>query len=222
MPYRRKYRKKFRSRRKRTGGYMPYIKGAYSAYTLARRAMAGIWKLKGLVNSEMHKLDMTASNSVDTTGVADPMCKVAVGDTYDTRTGNSIYVRSLNIKGDISYNTSFTGPQFVRLAVVQDTQQIGDTNPTTGDIYEGTGAFCHLNPNTVGRFKVLYNQCYSVDQYNPARVYDINIPLRHHVRYNGSLNTDIQRGALYFVQMSTASTNTPVVSYRARLSFHDN
>jgi len=227
MPYKKSYgkRKRYSKRSYRGGGsfWNSFSKNykTVSKYTNFAEIWSAISKLRGLVNSEMHKLDMAASNSVTTAGVIDPMCKVAVGDTYADRTGNSIYARALNIKGFCQLGASETS-NIIRLAIVHDTQQISDTTPALTDIYEAVSVNAHLAPATVGRFKVLYDKCYTFDANNVQRKWEINLPMRHHVRYNGTATTDLQKGALYFVQMSNYVTNAPVCAYKARLSFHDN
>lgn len=201
----------------------PWYSRKYSAMDAGRYALSQIWRLKGLINSEMHKLDNVASAvSVVNTGVVDCMNKVATGDSISTRTGNSIYVRSLNIKGSYAIGTSETS-NFIRLAVVLDTQQISDTSPSWTDIYETTSTLAHLNPATVGRFKVLKDMRIVMNSANkPNGQFELNIPMRHHVRFNGTADTDIQKGSIYVVYLGSYTTNAPLLNYRARLSFHDN
>lgn len=223
MPRKYANRRKVQRRRRRTRP--GFFNQKYSVNQIARAAWKGVWKLKGLVNSEMHKLDMSAINVVDNSGLLDPMCKVGVGDTYADRTGNSVFARSLNIKGVASWNPSVTtGTQMLRLACVQDNQQIGDTNPSYTDVYEAASSVAHLNPATVGRFKILYDKTIPLSAQVPLVPYEINLPMRHHVRFNGTGNTDIQKGALYFSQIAgiQGGSTGPTNSYRARLSFHDN
>lgn len=220
-------RKKFTSKRRRGrkgGKSSPWYDKKYSAVQLARKAWDGVWRLKGLVNSEVHKNDMNSGlTTIPNTGVIDSMVKIAVGDTYADRTGNSVYARSLNIKGVFALGASET-QSFIRMAVVIDTQQIGDTNPAFTDIYEAASSIAHLNPATVGRFKVLKDLTYVISSGgDPIKGFEINLPMRHHVRFNGTANTDIQKGAIYLVYTSSMYvTNPPTVLYRARLSFHDN
>lgn len=230
MSYKRGFKRKSYGRprySKRRGrgrmGILGYAKAGMSAYSMAKSALAAIWRLKGLVNSEMHKLDNSASNTVTSaSGVVDPMCKVAVGDTYADRTGNSIFVRALNFKGTVALGASET-TTILRLIVLEDLQQIADTTPAVTDIYESTSVNAHLNALTVGRFKILRDIRIVVDSQNPLKGFEINCPMRLHVRYNGSATTDIQKGALYFVQLAGGyTTNAPNCSYKARLSFHDN
>lgn len=223
MPYKRrrqtrrpmKRRRGFKRRRTGWGGYLR------TGLSLARQ----VWKLKGLVNSEMYKYDLVNQTpSPGTTGTVTHLTSVAQGDGDGNRTGNSIFVRALNIRGHVQRNSAGSSVQIVRIAIIMDTQQIADSAPVFSDIYEGTDVLSHLNSDTVGRFKVLYNQVITLDSVSvPLRPFQINLPMRHHVRYNGVNGTDIQRGALYFVAVSSqASANYPAITFDARLSYHDN
>lgn len=230
MPYYKKRR--YPVRRRRRPARRGYNWGGMSKFykTVAENtSMDAVWAaingLKGLVNSEMHKFDSAAitNSNILNTGNVDGLCKVAVGDTFADRTGNSIYARALNINGLLSWNSaSATGPQYVKLSVVKDMQQVSDTDPAYGDIYESTTTLGHLNSATVGRFKILWTRTY-VLQYDRQQIpFKINLPMRHHIRYNGTAGTDIQKGDLYITYLGTSSNNYPLISYRSRLSFHDN
>lgn len=182
-------------------------------------------KLKGLVNSEMFKYDQsqTALNLTNSGGILH-LTSVTQGDGDGQRTGNSIFVRSVNIKGVLKFNTSSTSfGQPCRLMVVLDTQQGSDSSPSVLNILESATTYSHLNSETVGRFKILKSYIINLSTgTNPVRPFQINIPMRHHVRFNGTAPTDIQRGGLYFVYMSNEGSLYPTMDYEARLSYHDN
>lgn len=225
MPYKRKYVKRGRRRyyRKKVSGGFGGMSLA-SAWKTAKWAAQQAWKIKGLVNSEMMKLDTSASGvSIPTTGVVTHMTAVAQGDTDASRHGNSIYVRALNIKGYVRMNSAATASVY-RLSVIIDTQQVGDTSPTYSDIYESADVNSHLNNATVGRYKILKNIVLTLVQgQTDVRYFDINIPMRHHVRYNGTATSDVQKGGIYLVRVSNEGVGyTPSDTYEARLSYHDN
>lgn len=216
------YRKGYRKRNKGSKS-TPWYDQKYSATDAARYALSQVWRLKGLVNSEMLKQDIQYSESSTNAGVVDPLTEIAQGDSSSTRTGNSIYVRSVNVKGLWNWNSAGDANQTVRCVVIQDTQQIGDTRPAWTDVFAHATVVSHLNPNTVGRFKILYNQVFDLNTQNPRRHFEINLAMRHHVRFNGANSTDIQRGGLYMLHLSTqASTNYPTLYGESRVSYHDN
>lgn len=226
MPsYPKRYARKKYSRRKtyRSGGLT-----VRKAYQGAAWAAKQIWKLKGLVNSEMFKLDLNDFGTVITN--AGSYCyhltAVPIGDTDITRTGNSIFVRSINIRGQLIYNpTSGVTPTGCRIMVFMDTQQVGDTAPFIGSVIDATagGVNAHMLSTTVGRFKVLYSRILYTDSINRTVIpINVNLPMRHHVRFNGSGANDIQKGGIWFVALSDQATNGPKLLWNSRTSFHDN
>lgn len=216
---RRRFVKRRRLGRRRAAPYGGFIKSA-------AWAAKQIWKLKGLVNSEMYKLDTVWTPALMTNGFCSLIPKIAIGDGDSDRTGNSIFARSFNFSGQLTHNATGANNQVVRISVIMDTQQIGDTSPSYTDIYETTSPYAHLNSNTVGRFKVLFSQTYVVNNYDKnLALVRINLPMRHHIRYNGSAITDIQRGGLYICaacdEPGTAD-KMPLIGGEHRLSYHDN
>jgi len=228
MPYR--YAKKSFSRRKpyKSRSYKPrsVASGLYNYKFSVADVARQVWKLKGLVNSEMYKFDFAGQTYIPySSGSVAPLTGVAQGDGDGNRTGNSIFARSLNVKGYVQHNTSGDAIQIVRVALVQDTQQIGDTAPVFSDIYEGTDVNSHLNSETVGRFKILYNQVLILDQVNaPLRKFEINKAMRQHIRFNGNGAGDVQKDGIYLVMVSSqgGAANGPTLKFDSRLSYHDN
>lgn len=223
MPYSKYGRRKKMYRRTRKA--VPWYARKYNVRDLARKAWQGVWKLKGLVNSEMLKKDVTESGTPVTTAGAYSvnLSPIAQGDGPSDRTGNSVFARSLNIKGQIIFNASGSTTQFMRVAVVLDTQQVGDTSPAYTDLYSSAAYNAHVNVNTAGRFKILYSKTIETDSVNNlARPLLINIPMRHHIRFNGTASTDIQKGGIYILASGSEATNGPYIRYESRLSYHDN
>lgn len=221
---RKMYRRKTLRRTRRAG--RSWYNRKYSAMDMGKMALSQIWKLKGLVNSELYKLDTVYANGVIGQGSVVSLHPIAIGDGDNQRTGNSVFVRSWNFKGLLGHNALGNLNQTVRLSVVMDTQQIGDTAPAYTDIYESASPYAHLQSNTVGRFKVLFSRTYTLDAAQAlTRLVNINLPMRHHVRFNGSASTDIQKGGLYFCISSDetgAAGLFPYIQGESRLSYHDN
>lgn len=225
MPTYRKKSYKKRYIKKRKSGWGPWFR-KHTGSSLAAAAMYGVEKLKDLVNAEMFKFDSTFSgeNITQATPLVQPLHGVANGDNDTSRTGNSIFVRNWNLKGLLYRSTAGDAVQMVRLSVILDTQQVSDTSPSYTDIYEVAQPWAHLNSNTVGRYKVLYSKVYTLDTVKSLSVpIEINLPMRHHIRYNGTSGTDIQKGGLYLCAVSTQATaNYPILLGEYRLSYHDN
>lgn len=231
MPYGSRF-KRIKRRRGRRPYRPPSMRSTFSRMnvgqiaSIAYGAYKGVNYLRGLVNSEMKKHDVTTSLLPSDAGAVLHLTDIAQGDTDATRDGNSIFLRAINLRGNIVYNSTTAGIQYVTISIVMDKQQVSDTTPSWGDIYDTSGSaiFAHLNNATVGRFSVLYSKTFTLDGVNKiATVFKINKSFRHHVRYNGTASTDIQKGGVYFVYSSNVpTTNFPSINLTSRASFHDN
>lgn len=225
MPYYRK-RRTFKRRTFKRRRSTPWYNRKYSVAQMASKAIKGVNYIRGLVNSEMLKQDFSTSSALDiATGVVTHLTAFAIGDDDFNRTGNSIYVRHIYSRGEIVMDSAATSTT-VRLMLVQDTQQVGDTSPVVNDIIGGTDnsfkVYRPLNADTVGRFSILYSRNFILNSQRPSVLFNIRKTMRLHVRYNGTATTDIQRNGLYLVAFSNEATNTPDISSITRVSYHDN
>lgn len=210
-----------KSFKKRSSG-SNWVGKAKSAAALAMSAWRGVQYLKGLVNAEKHKVDFSpVSGTINTSPTGACVSALATGDDELSRTANSVLTNYLLIKGKVQLHSSANFSQ-VRLVVVRDKQQIGDTSPTYTDVYESAGTQAFLNKNTVGRFDILYDRMCDLDSNNPQIIINHYIKLNQHVRFNGTASTDIQKGGIYFFAVSDQGTNLPTVGMSVRLAFYDN
>lgn len=219
MVYRRRQN---RSRRYRRRLYRPRQSNFQRYAGYAVKALKGVNYIRGLVNSEVFKHDIVYNTIITNSGVLVPLTSLAEGNGDDDRTGNSIFVRSVNLDGSIAMSGS--NNTVVRLALIKDSQQISDTTPAWTDVYESTSMNTHLNSNTVGRFTVLYSKKFTlISGFSNHKVISMNKAMRMHVRYNGATGTDVQRNGLYLALISNqASPNAPAPEFHIRVSYHDN
>lgn len=226
MPYKRtrKFRGKRRSYRKKTSSWNSWFQKGVTPKEAIDYAVSGVSYLKGLVNSELYKYDDVLASAVTTSGVISSMNLIAQGDGEGQRTGNSIFVRNIAMQGQAIRNASGATPdsQVVRLVIFQDTQQIADTAPAITDVLETNSVNSYLNKANVGRFKVLFNKKMYLSSQMPQVPFNYFKTLRHHIRFNGSATSDVQKGGLYYFFISNEATNGPSIAMRLRVSYHDN
>lgn len=220
MPYKRNYRRR-NYKKKRYVRRVPANRQPTTWQAVSKLA-SDIWYLKGLVNSELYKFDTAISTTVVNTGSVQNLCQIATGDTEVTRTGNSIFVRSVYVILNTSMSQSANNTLF-RIALVQDKQQIGDTAPAITDVYEGATPQSALYKATVGRFKILWTRTvpFSITGNQTAMIKKF-FKCRIHVRYNANTTADLQKNGLYLMMSSDEATNGVAVAGTARLSYHDN
>lgn len=227
MPYRRRKRPSTRRRKRRS--VVPWSRKKYcitpaDAYTYARRSFS---YLSGLVNSELFKYDTNATSQAideDSPYVLN-LTAIGQGDNTAQRTGNSILARKLNIR--MLFRQDNNQEASVRIMLVRDKQQVGDTAPTVADVLANTTMTSFLLASTAGRFDILYNRVITlIPSQSTQRQLAINKVMRSHVRYNGTATTDIQKNGLYLMIFSTRTSveaDGPVLeNISTRLSYHDN
>lgn len=220
MPYRRYNKRRYKRRRyKRRGGYTTMG----SAMFLAKKAYRGIRYLKGLVNAEKFHLDTTYSGQViNSTGVVTHLSAIAQGDNDPGRSGNSIYVRGISFSFSLNMNASATNT-WVRFVMLIDTQQVGDTAPSLTDVFESNNVGALMNHLTLGRYNILIDKVYTFNISNLTAIQRKGYKsMRHHVRFNGTASTDVQKGGIYLMWVSNEGTNTPVLTGMFRVFYHDN
>ena len=213
----------FRRRRSQKRSRKSWYNRKYSALQLAAKAWKATRYIKGLVNSEMLHHRIGGNFTIDSTGGLLSLASISQGDSDSGRTGNSIFARNLSMNLNVKINASNLATQFIRIVLLQDNQQISDTTPTISDVLDSAYPNAPLNQSTAGRFTIIRNWEFYLNATNqPGRVLKKYFKLWHHIRYNGSASTDIQRGGLYLLYISDQATNPPTVGYQIKLGYHDN
>lgn len=217
------YRKKAYPRRGRKKA--PWYKKKYNAFQLAQKAAQGVYYLKGLVNSEKHYRDDTYELGTNRS-IVHTLNDIPIGDGNDQRTGNSILARSLYIRGHMEINGAVLENTRVALLIVQDTQQVSDTVPSVTDILSTDNPDSMLKLHNAGRFKIISRKNYTLLPRSAGSQNAISFhkffKLYHHIRWNGSAGTDIQKGGYYLVIVSSENSDFPDVTVNTRLGFYDN
>ena len=174
-----KYRRRqFRRRGRKT----PWYNRKYSPYQMAAYALKGVNYVKGLVNSEMFHNTVSDVSNPTPLGTIIPLTNIAIGDSAVTRTGNSLFVRSIVMNFNCSQNASALDNTFIRMILFIDTQQVSDTTPVSSDIFATTGPNALVNLDSAGRYKFLKTWEFVLSTQNPAKVIKYYKNIRHHVR----------------------------------------
>jgi hypothetical protein len=217
----RNFSRRSRTTRRKTSWYNK----KYSTMQLAKKAWAATKYLKGLVNSEMLHKDTNIVLGATQSRILQ-VVDITQNDTDTGRTGNSLLLKNIYFRGQLTINPSVTSNTRVTLALVKDKQQVADTAPSLGDIFtSSTDPDTLLNLSTTGRFKILWRKTYTLTPVGGGRnCYDITKywKLYDHVRYNGPASTDIQRNGYYLAIITSEAANFPTVNLNNRVGYHDN
>jgi len=197
-----------------------------STTSVAKAAWSGVKYLRTLVNSEVHKHDVTpTSQAVGTTATIVQLNAIAQGDTAAQRTGNSLLAKYLSLKLYLTMNASAT-QTLVRIIIFMDKQQVADTAPATTDLLQSNSTLSFLSNNAAGRFQVLKDYLINLDLASHSswrnKYYKSFAGRNLHCKFNGVNNTDINKNGVYLLMLSSEATNTPTLTYSSRFGFHDN
>lgn len=226
MPYRRRYAARKSSFKGRRGFGRPRVSNWGAAKQLAMSAYKGVKYLRGLVNSELYKVDVNTSLTFTSTPTVTLLTGIAQGDGDGARTGNSVLMKSLNCR--FSCNAGTAANTFATVIIFMDMQQASDTNPTAADVLENSTNYASfLNSETVGRYKILQRKILNLNNIKSGSAYwqlSVIRPQGHHLRFNGANATDTQKGHIYALTLSdqAAGAAAPVLSMVSRLTYHDN
>lgn len=180
--------------------------------------------------------DLTSLN-LTTAGAVIHLTGIAQGDTQSTRTGTTVNVHSLAIRGAFNYAADAPATGNCRFLIVKDNQQVGDTTPAASDIIDDTiftaNPVVNL-PNELqfGRFTILHSsKLYQLRRVN-LNTGTTGIPTQNSnfeynwsgnikVSYNGTAAGDIQKNGIFFVILTDATGNTLDFSGIARIGYID-
>lgn len=198
------------------------LMGMYNAYRMAKTAYRGVRYLKGLVNSEKFHKDTNVAGNVTPTPTVTHLTAIATGDADANRTGNSLLVKGLSCNATLSMPAALLQAR-LRMVIVRDKQQIGDTAPAFTDIFSSSTPDSLMNVTTLGRFDILYDKVFTLSQGgNPTFSIRKYFKMYSHIRFNGSTSTDIQKNGIYLCLVSDDNTNPPVIASNWRIFYHDN
>lgn len=233
MPYRRSYRRTYRSTRYRrptryqrnTGTSQLIPKAFGSAYSIAKKALSIGMSLKGLVNSEKKYFDSNSTDFVSWNGTVNPLSNIAQGNDVGNRDGNSILARSLWLQMDVRGNVA-NQSNIVRVIVFVDTENTGST-PAASDVLQTTGsAFAvdsPLNVDHLPRYTILMDKKFVTSTAGQTRLNTKRyINLYKHIKYTGPNATDTYKNQLFILFVSDVITDDPILTYYSRLGFMDN
>lgn len=172
---------------------------------------------------EFHYISSTGNGSTSPTGtILGPFTAMATGDTVFTRTGNSIYGLSFDIRFWLSYNTATANDfQTIRVLIVRDRHCAGGS-PAVLDVLETTSILSYKNRDNSGRLQMLRDDTFVVSDGKPQlckyKKYWFKYPYR--VRFDGPNAADVQANHIYILLIDDdATANHPSYEYTHQFTF---
>lgn len=224
---RRQYGKRRRySRKKQSFG------GIGKALAIAGTALSVARGVKSLLNVEYKNQtvdDVFVTSNILSTGTIYYVTPVAQGITDQTRNGNSMRIKSWDMKGYIKYDSGGDDEQGVRMILFIDYNSDGVNTPTvSGDensILDSTSIQAFRDLSNTDRFKVLYDKTFFVDGEHQTRMIRLHKELNHKIEYVGpnSSSANAGGGTLWMLLLGTQTVgNYPIITADYRLRWIDN
>lgn len=200
-----------------------FLSQSAKALVTAQAALKLATQIKGLVNVEKHRhLLTTTATNITQAGTMLDFNLIAQGDNQADRQGNSILVKGISSKLNIIGHSS-SAHTSIRIVWFIDQQQVADSSPAVTDVLEAATVTAPINLLNVGRFKILKQKFINFSNAGQQQAL-VNqfIKLNHHVRYNGTTSTDIQKGGIYMFILSDEATSYPNFTADQVVQFYDN
>lgn len=221
------YKKNNATKKKKAGmKKTAWYERKFSAKDLAIKAIKNANRIRKLINVERKKFDSSSSAMVVDTGSVIALSNIAQGDSDGDRDGFSLLTQGLLARLWMTGNNN-DNATVLRILFFVDNQQVGDTAPSITDVLESSAPTAPLNNATVGRFRILSDDVYALNNQvsgtGVEKFAKMYFPINHHIRFNGTAGTDIQKGGVYMgVLSNNASPNGPNLNYYCRLTYTDN
>jgi len=231
-PYRQRFGRKTVRRNKLINGGPPgtfaqrlWNSGAPMIKTVGAlvRTVAGI---RGLINSELHYKDNSLNPTINSSGSVTWVTNaLAQGDAVANRTGNSILLKTIFLRGTINMSTSATST-FVRLIFFLDKENDGAT-PAVTDVLQSADYKSNYNLLHSKRFVMLYDRTHTFDVVTGPRIKPFKLMLKPpmtHLKFGGTSGNiaDARENHIFLLAITNEATNVPVAPMEARIKWFDN
>jgi len=187
------------------------------------RGYAGI---RGIINSELHYKDTSFNPTIINTGnITFVTSGLAQGDGVSDRTGNSILLKSIFMRGTINMSSSAT-TTFVRLLFFLDKENDGAT-PAVTDVLASADYKSNYNLLQAKRFVALSDKTYTLDVVTGPRAFSwkkLLKPPQTHVKFGGNTGNvaDAREGHIFLLAITNESVNFPTAPFFGRVKWFDN
>lgn len=182
--------------------------------------------LSGLINSEVKYLDTAVNGAIAATGATgiSTITQIAEGDDVSQRNGRWVLAKSLQARLSFNVNTAATGSTVVGYAFVMDKKaSIGLSGTPWTDVFSTADADALINRGDSERFVILKRGVLDLSLQNASKHTKLYFPLKGiHLKYNGTLGTNVDQNMIYLLLITNQGTNQPTCVGNIRFDFYDN
>ncbi len=222
--YKKRYTKRRRYQKSRSGRYLGY---AGTAVSTASKALAVAYGIKKLMNVEFKFHDVQTTTTLNDAPAIIQLTNIPQGDTDQSRDGAQVKLTRLSIKYTIAMNAS-ANASHVRVMLVHDkqtNQAIYAATDLLSDVTVNDSIVSQLNLDNKYRFHVLYNRVHNFSVTGKQLTYqEVNKEIDMRLRFDNSTPSiaDLTSSSLSLLFVSNEPTNQPSLTLFARLRYVDN
>lgn len=192
------------------------------AYNMAKMAVA-------LVNAEKQFYDISGNLNPVLVPTPQYLCGIAQGDDDQTRNGNTIRAKELDVRMHFYSGSGSTSSITVRVFIVIDNDPRGVV-PNVGTLFQGGTASVDGMPVldlAQGRFKWIYDETFVLEAAaggSSGKVIVVSQKLDRHINYTGTTGATASAGAgaIFLYCLTDIVTPSPTGTFYSRLRYYDN
>ena len=197
------------------------------------RVVKDVAYVKSVLNVERKFVDLSFNSSVPPLGSnwnLYELLQIPQGNGVSNRNGNSVRLKSIQMRGSIKINAANTLPQVVRIVFFID-KEPGVTgvglNPAATELYTGNLVSDMRNYDSIlqKRFTVLRTMYIKLDGDYPQQYINFYKKMHLPVKWTSTSTVAdaIQQNAVYMVISSDVSgANLPIFDFKGRVTYVDN
>lgn len=218
---RRNYKKNYRKNYKQNNGNKSST--LTNIAKIAGTALSTAKFVASLVNVEYKYTDTAFSLSAQTWGgMITSLCVPAQGVGALQRTGDSIKMKTLTMRGSFEYNPTGITYESVRIIIIIDKEN----SITLGNQYfaaTGSNVAPYAPKFADNKFdtKVLYDRIYSINPNTFNVPFEAVIKIDQHSHFNAGTAV-VDKNALKLITIAQSPVNGPFLNFYSRVSYIDN
>lgn len=205
-----KRRKKFKKRR-----------FTQSKLTSGPKLLRRVRILEKKVVAEVKTHTVTDTDNMSIAGTVINLTSIGQGDTNVLRSGNNVRIKMIKMNCYVFKNAGNSQAR-LRFILIRDKQQQADIVPAVLSVLTTASVVSHLNPNTRGRFEVLWDRMFALDSTVTSRTFRRTIFTKFITQWNGPNGADIQRNGLFFILLGEDNALPTQILHNTRLEYYDN
>lgn len=192
-----------------------------------RRALAEIRRLQQQIEVKHDDITYAGSPlSVDVSGIIGILLSTAEGAEPDQRVGQSMTVKKIQLGYQLDFSDQYDYVTYFRFIVFRDRQTLYNNPPTVTSVLRDATVYSNWNSQYIGRFEILHDKLYK-SQPRIATEGDKIVERKTIVFPKGldveffSTGTSYAKNGLFFLAISTQSTNAPTIRLFTQAEYTD-